>query len=145
MKLNSLGRNLGVEQIVGGGQRHAQHDQDRADQHHGFAHDLGQLGKGDLAVDEHLDDEHVDRRHGGSLGHGEIAAVDAAEHDEGQGQFPDRFAQRGQRFTPAEWLVRRLRAAVLPQAVKRQHDHDQQAGQDAGQEQVADRYRMRRC
>ena len=35
------GRNLGIDHVVGRGQRHANNDQDPADQHHRLAHDFG--------------------------------------------------------------------------------------------------------
>ncbi len=74
-------RHLGVDQVVGRCERHAEDDQDAADQHHRIAHDPRQLPQADLANNQHFDDEHVNRGHRGGFGHREIPAIDSAEHD----------------------------------------------------------------
>ena len=92
-----------------------------------------------VLVDEHGDDEGVDRAHRRRLGRRERARIDAADDDDDQQQPPHAVPegpQHGGKTRP-----RHAGIVVLPRAIpgddaehRRQHD----AGDDAGDEQLAD-------
>ncbi len=85
-------------------------------------------------MDEDFDHKHIEGGDRCGFGDGEIAAVDAAEHDDRQWNLPGSFPDGRQRLC----LGKRgqLDAAARPEAPGYQNQQHQQPRQDAGQEHV---------
>ena len=116
-----------------------EHDHRRRDDR--LAQHRRQILQADLAVDQHADDQRVQHRHGRGLGGCEHTAVDAAQDDHRHQQRPGGLA--GGR-PEAQAAIAVVLAPALPLAVDPDEHHqragDQDAGAEAGDEQLADRH-----
>ena len=117
---------------------------------HGDEHNRGGGGTGvdedvlhllpvDLAIDEHAHDQAIEHGDSGGLGGGEDAAIDTAQDDHGHQQAPEGILEGLQPFLAGGLgLHRQVGLAAHEQGGHDQAQAHQQAGDDAGLEQVGD-------
>ena len=115
-------RHLLVNHVVRRREGNTQDNQDPTDQNHGIPHHTGQATKGNVPVDENLDDENIDDGYGRCFRDCKEPAVDPTKNDDRERNLPHRLTQRRRDLAAVEGLPRRpsTQEATLANAVERE-------------------------